>query len=266
LVSGVTVSGNTISGGTINATTGAFSGEVTASSLDISGNITAGSQTTTGDQTIDGTLTVDGATSLQAVSATTGSFSGTINGAVLFATSAAALQWTTPSWGSFSGNGNDAYGDGQNLFVVAAPSAAAGYTFDSSDNRLFCYALTTSGTMLIRFPQGSVDINTYSANGGIQGKNFQATNNYTLSGTTAGSIISSMPDQGYYKCFAAQAIGYENDTTTSQTINFPTAFANTPTITTNTTGLSLSVSTTELTINAPNNTTAYNGFIKIEGF
>ncbi|MCE5388661.1 MAG: hypothetical protein K0041_08805, partial [Acidithiobacillus sp.] len=87
-----------------------------------------------------------------------------------------------------------------------------------------------------------------------------------LTGTTAGSIVSSMPQQGAYKMFAAQAIGYENDSTTAQTITFPTAFTNTPTITQNTTGLTLSVSTTELTITAPDNTTAYNGFIKVEGF
>jgi len=72
------VNATNVNGGTINATTGAFSGEVTAPSLDISGNITAGSQTTSGDQSIDGTLTVDGATSLQAVTATTGAFSGAL--------------------------------------------------------------------------------------------------------------------------------------------------------------------------------------------
>jgi len=287
-VSAPTVSGSTVDGGTISGTTiyggtatvstlsanaiaggnGTFSGNISAASAafqtlqsgvvrgtDVYGSLVSGN-------TISGN-TISGGT----INATTGAFSGTINGAVLSAGGVFALEWITPNWGgSFSGGGNDAYGDGQNLFAVFAPSAAAGYTFGSSDSRIFTYALTTSGTMLIRFPQGSVDINTYGTNGGIQGKNFQATNNYTLSGTTAGSVISSMPDQGYYKCFAAQAIGYENDTTTSQTINFPTAFANTPTITTNTTGLSLSVSTTELTINAPNNTTAYNGFIKIEGF
>jgi hypothetical protein len=188
-------------------------------------------------------------------------------GFVLTQTSSDAIRWATPNWGgSFSGNGNDGYGDGQNLFVVYAPAGSAGYTFTSSDNRLMCYALTSSGTMVIRFPQGSLDVNTYGTNGGIQGKNFQATNNQSLAGTTAGSIISSMPEQGYYKKFAAQAIGYENDSATAQVITFPTPFANTPTITTNDSGLTLTVSTTALTITGPNATTVFNGFIKVEGF
>ncbi len=89
----------------------------------------------------------------------------------------------------------------------------------------------------------------------------------TLTGTTAGSIVYSMPEQGSsYKKFIAYANGYENDTTTAQTITFPTAFTEPPVITTNTTGLTLSASTTTLTINAPDNTTTYTGWIIIEGY
>ncbi len=180
-------------------------------------------------------------------------------------TSTAALEWTTPNWGSFTANGNDAFGDGQNLLVADAPAGLSGYTFGSTDTRLFAFAITTSGTLVIRFPQGSVDINTYGTNGGIQGKNFQATNSQTLTGTTSGTIVSSMPEQGIAKKFVAFASGYENDTTTAQTITFPTAFVNSPIITSNTTGLSLTVSTTALTITAPDNTTSYSGVIIVEG-
>lgn len=92
-----------------------------------------------------------------------------------------------------------------------------------------------------------------------------ATNSATLTGTTAGSIVSTMPMQGVYKKFVAYASGYENNTTTAQTITFPVAFSNPPVILTNTTGLSVTASTTTLTINAPNNTTAYSGLIIVEG-
>jgi len=95
---------------------------------------------------------------------------------------------------------------------------------------------------------------------------FNPTTSASLAGATAGSVTWAQYLQGAFKAFAAQALGYENNTTNSQTITFPTPFANTPVITTNTTGLSLSVSTTALTINAPNNTTAYSGIIEVKGF
>jgi len=89
----------------------------------------------------------------------------------------------------------------------------------------------------------------------------------TLSGTTAGSIVYSMPLQGtVYKKFIAYANGYENDTTTSQSINFPTAFTNAPIIVVNSTGLTLSTNTTTLTISAPDSTATYTGWIIIEGY
>jgi len=89
----------------------------------------------------------------------------------------------------------------------------------------------------------------------------------TLVGTTAGSITYNMPFIGNsYKKFVAYASGYENDTTTNQTITFPTPFAQTPAIVANTTGLTISASTTTLTITAPNSTTTYTGWIIIEGW
>jgi hypothetical protein len=88
----------------------------------------------------------------------------------------------------------------------------------------------------------------------------------TLTGTTAGSVQWSQYFQGQFKAFAAQFVGYENDSTTSQTITFPTPFVNTPIITVNTTGLTITVTTTTLTIGAPDNTTTYSGIVKIEGF
>jgi len=89
----------------------------------------------------------------------------------------------------------------------------------------------------------------------------------TLSGTTAGSITYNMPFIGAsYKKFIAYANGYENDTTTNQTITFPTAFTYAPGIVYNNTGLTISASTTTLTITAPNSTTLFTGWIIIEGW
>lgn len=87
----------------------------------------------------------------------------------------------------------------------------------------------------------------------------------SLAGTTAGAIDYTMPEQGTYKKFVAYANAYENDTTTSQTITFPVAFANVPAIVSNTTGLTVSATATTLTITAPDATTTYTGVIVIEG-
>ncbi len=87
----------------------------------------------------------------------------------------------------------------------------------------------------------------------------------SLAGTTAGSVEYVMPAQAEYKKFAAYANGYENDTTTAQSITFFTPFVNTPAISTNTSGLTVTASTTALTISAPNATTTYTGYIILEG-
>lgn len=87
----------------------------------------------------------------------------------------------------------------------------------------------------------------------------------SLAGTTAGTIDWIQPERGTRKVFIAVASGYENDTTTNQTITFPVAFANTPAVSVNTTGLTVSATTTTLTITAPDATTVYNGVIEVLG-
>jgi len=94
----------------------------------------------------------------------------------------------------------------------------------------------------------------------------------TLSGTTAGSAVSSQPEQGSaYKKFIVYFSGYENNTSTSQTITYPTAFTNVPVITTNTASsgtseLTFTSTTSVLTITAPNNTQTFTGWLIIEGY
>lgn len=87
----------------------------------------------------------------------------------------------------------------------------------------------------------------------------------SVTGTTAGSFTWVMPQQGS----AAKEVliyfdGYENDTTTAQTITFPTAFTDTPEVT----GISvtgLTVDTTQVSIK-PDVTTKFTGFVKVWGF
>ena len=148
-------------------------------------------------------------------------------------------------------------------FLSGPGSGNQGYTFDISGSLRYIKIVQDSGG----------NWNCVSDNYLTQGvfgqttpvTSLSVTNSATLTGITAGSIVSTQPQQGAYKKFVAQAVGYENDTSTAQTISFPKAFVNQPVITTNTTGLSLSVSTTALTINAPDATTTYSGLIIVEG-
>lgn len=89
----------------------------------------------------------------------------------------------------------------------------------------------------------------------------------TITGTTAGSAVASMPEQGSsYKKVIVYLDGYENDSTTAQTYTFPVAFTNTPAITNNSASVpGVTVSTTELSL-APDTTTAYTGWIVVEGY
>jgi len=129
-------------------------------------------------------------------------------------------------------------------------------------NQLNITSIGTSNLNILTFAA----INT-NFNGNIQLNGALMFNSITsLAGITRGNISWSQYFQGQFKAFAAQFIGYENDSTTNQTITFPTPFVNTPIITVNTTGLTITVTTTTLTINAPDNTTTYSGIVEVKGF
>jgi len=85
-----------------------------------------------------------------------------------------------------------------------------------------------------------------------------------LAGTTAGTITPYQVEAGTIKKIVMVASGYENDTTTAQTITYATAFTNVPVVQNNT-GLTLSTTATVLTITAPDATTTYSGMIIVEG-
>ena len=88
----------------------------------------------------------------------------------------------------------------------------------------------------------------------------------TLTGTSAGSIVWSQPLQGSaLKLVILYANGYENTTTTAQSITFTKAFTNTPAVLVNTTGMSITVSTTGVTLPTSMTATA-SGWIIIAGY
>jgi len=92
------------------------------------------------------------------------------------------------------------------------------------------------------------------------------TSQNTLTGTSAGSIIWSQPLQGSaLKLVILYASGYENTTSTAQSITFTTAFKNTPATLVNTTGMSITVSATGVTLPA-SMTAAATGWIIIAGY
>jgi hypothetical protein len=86
-------------------------------------------------------------------------------------------------------------------------------------------------------------------------------------GTTAGTVkMSFITYTLTYKKLMVYFSGYENNTTTNQTINFPIPFLSYAIITGNNTGLTISASTTSITITSPNSTTTYSGLVIIEGY
>ncbi len=89
----------------------------------------------------------------------------------------------------------------------------------------------------------------------------------STSGTTAGTVTIIPVQYGTnYSKYIIQFSGYENDTTTNQTINFPFPLNSYAVITANNTGLTITASTTGITITAPNSTTTYNGIVIVEGY
>ena len=88
----------------------------------------------------------------------------------------------------------------------------------------------------------------------------------SLAGTTAGTVTYRQIDLGGVKVMILYFNGYENDTTTNQTITFPIAYANAPTVAVGHSTLpAFTTSTTVLTITAPDATTTYTGTALVAG-
>jgi len=99
----------------------------------------------------------------------------------------------------------------------------------------------------------------------------------TTNGTTAGTVTAYVIENTiYYKKVVFIFNGYENDTTTYQSIPYPYPSSpffvglqndgQYPGIVFNSTGLNISANQSSLTVNAPNNTTTYSGIVIVEGY
>lgn len=128
------------------------------------------------------------------------------------------------------------------------------------------YAANAIGTYLNTLDDGSGNMT-------VAGYNKLNTSQTTLTGTSAGSIVWSLPEQGTaYKRFVGYMNGYENTTTTAQTITFPTAFSNAPAIQARSSGstnstLSFAATATTTTLTLPASmSAAVTGWLIAEGY
>ena len=207
-------------------------------------NLLSTANTWTGVQTISNQLLVSPPNNIN------GSFIGLLaNGAT--AISGSVNQWffaTDPSYNLLIGEG----GGSTNGASILLQSATA---------TIFSVHLSTKAVA-----SSNNTLDDGSGNMTIAGYNKTNLTQTTLTGTTAGSVVWSQPEQGSaYKKFVAFANGYENTTATAQTITFSTAFTETPIILGNSTGMTLTASTTTLTLPASMSATA-TGMIIIEGY
>jgi len=116
-----------------------------------------------------------------------------------------------------------------------------------------------------RIVPGSIT-STEIASGTITQSNIAPPSTASLAGTTAGSITYIQVNSlSTYKKVLLYANGYENTTTTAQTITYPVAFSTVAAVTANTTGMSVSTSLTALTLPA-SMTAAASGVIIVEGY
>jgi len=156
---------------------------------------------------------------------------------------------------------------------IPAPQATSGqYVYYNGTNWVNTNAV--DGTTL-KNTSGTLSINLANANTWTATQTFAtivpslvniSSATTSVTGTTAGSIIWDMPLQGSgYKKVVVYLNGYENDTTTAQTITFPTAFTYAPNVYNPGAVPGVTASTTALSID-PDTTTVYTAWIFVEGF
>jgi hypothetical protein len=127
-------------------------------------------------------------------------------------------------------------------------------------NGYYDFTLPSSGLNLLEWHVGDL----YNKSGQSLSTCFWLS---TTSGTTAGTVFMDTKDYSpNYKKVVIQVSGYENDSTTDQTIDFPMAFSTSAAISGNNTGLTVSASTSGITITAPDSTSTYTGVIIVEGW
>ena len=144
--------------------------------------------------------------------------------------------------------------------IWQVPNLAQGIVDNSAGTLTFqTYDTATSSYVT----QWTMDLSTGVITEAAPVQNNSATKDVT--GASAGSFTWVMPDQGSAKkTVLVYFDGYENDTTTAQTVTYPVAFTQTPAIDNPAGVAGLSTDTTQLTIN-PDNTTKYTGWVKVWG-
>ena len=124
---------------------------------------------------------------------------------------------------------------------------------------------TVSGNQTISGTQSVAGAATFSTSITANAVN-PSTTVSSFAGTTAGTVYWAMPFQGSgYKKIIVFLDGYENDTTTAQTITYPTAFTRSPNLYNPGNVPGVATTTTTLSID-PDTTTAYTAWIIAEGY
>ena len=159
----------------------------------------------------------------------------------------------------------------------------AGVSGSADVNRIYFYAVTVSGSngYAISMSDSSVSFFGVELAGSYNHASIyiaatafplhlsESTGNTvprSIAGTSAGSIKWFESFSNGVHSVTAVFSGYENDTTTNQTIGFDWPFGVGVAITSNNTGLTLAVSGGGLTITTPDSTATYNGVVTISGF
>jgi len=162
-----------------------------------------------------------------------------------------STNWSNAMMNFCSSNTGQVFGEIECYFTGGSTTAnpLTGYIGSGSYANLY--------GLVIKQIEGTASIGTYPL----------GSNGTTTAGTTAGSVIQQFVKfEPLYKKLMIQFSGYENNTTTNQTINYPIAFSSYAIITGNNTGLTITASTSGITITSPNSTTTYSGLVIVEGY
>jgi lysophospholipase L1-like esterase len=164
---------------------------------------------------------------------------------------------------------------GNNNSIMGAPGADTNSTYYQADNihptELGQTCLGQIAAEAVATQYGPIPLlfqsTRYSPAGAYPGNFQMQLTPITAPGKTAGTIQYSMPEQASNrKTVLVYFNGYENDTGTNDAITFPTAFIFTPAVASNTSGLTVTPSTTGLTITSPDSTSTYSGWVVLIGF
>jgi hypothetical protein len=167
--------------------------------------------------------------------------------------------------------------DLRNIYLDVQTNTSVFSASSSSPQTILNFSIKAITTQFLNSPTTSIDLFsniTVSDNLKLELEPIQLYGNTLIrpdqsitAGTTAGTVfMNEVEYHPQYKKILIDFSGYENDTTTAQTIDFPLAFSTSALISGNNTGLTVSATTSGITITAPDSTTTYNGIVIVEGY